>query len=81
MTLLEKAMAAKVVKTRKPHANMDGVPELAIAWATDEIGISQVSRAFYGADTEVHGAYNRLATGLREAVRLGLLVPKEKAKR
>lgn len=66
--LLTKARAVRPTRSKKPDKEL---AELAIAWATDELTLNQVAVAF---DRRGSAMYASLAGGLRDAVRLGLLV-------
>jgi hypothetical protein len=71
MTLLERAKKEPV---RKGYVKPDRETiELALAWARDEITLSQCKTAMKGEKAAQMTAYVSLARGLREAVRQGIL--------
>jgi hypothetical protein len=67
-TALERARSAKPATKGKPDREN---AQLAIAWARDEIKLSQVNAAI---GISGSATYSVLARGLRDAVRLGLPV-------
>ena len=73
-TLLEKALNAPA-GAKKTAWVPEELAEMSIAWAQGHLATKQVSEA---CGVEFQGSvYNNLAQGLRHAIRLGLLVPKE----
>ena len=74
-TLLEKALSAPV-GAKKTAWVPEELAEMSIAWAHGHITAKQVAEAC-GVKFQA-SVYNNLAQGLRHAVRLGLLVPKDK---
>lgn len=66
-TLLSKAKAAKPRKRVEPNRDL---ARLSVAWATDEVSLTQVRVALGVSGTAM---YSSLARGLRDAVQLGLL--------
>ena len=62
-SLLEKAVNRKMVRTTTVISKED--IELAIAWANDEVTITQCATAW---GVRVSGAYLKLALSLRQAV-------------
>ena len=71
MTLLEKAKSfVPPPKFSQPKAVTNEEIELAIAWANDEITISDVCRAIYGTTSGVGArVYIRMALALKEYTR------------
>ena len=72
MTLLEKALQTKRRDSPNPP---DGFPELAVAWAKNQITLIQVQAAL--AKNNTSSTYTALALGLRAALTQGLLVENE----
>ena len=78
MSLLDIAKEHKLVwKSGKAKEITSEHIELALAWAKDEVTLTQVEVALYG---KVGGmnSYVDLARSLREAIRLGIVVEKTK---
>lgn len=71
-SLLEKALSLK--SPRSPKYLMPDTIDLAIAWAKEEVTITQVHFAFGGANGGSVGSYITLARALRQAVRTGRLI-------
>ena len=69
LSLLQRALQERRVTVS------DGDIELAMAWLRDQVGLSAIGKV-YG--VEPHHAYPKLAIGVREAYRKGLLREKKK---
>ena len=74
-SLLDKAKKIKMKRNlRVNQVDKDQLADLAIAWAKEEVGTTQVSKSLGLTDTNV---YNYLAMGFRQAVQLGKLTVKK----
>jgi hypothetical protein len=70
-SLLSEARKLPTFKGRPPDTEDDELISMALAWATGEIALSQVSRALNdgGKTTNTSDAYRALARGLRAHVK------------